>query len=219
VIAERLSGRPTVLLIGSVRGLADEVAPVLEQLQQFDPGAVAVSLSPEEAETLAEYFVGTRTEPIVPLSSSEASHAVGLARIAEVQVPAPALLGAVDWAMRGGRPVVGVDPPEDTYAEMFAAHIGYFELVRRTLRERSLVKRPPEVETADEYAVTWDRAMQPGAGSERLARARDDFAADRVRSLGRSYPRVALVVDRERFESFRRAFVSDRGPGSSPFPT
>jgi len=207
VIAERLSGRPTVLLVGSVRGLTDEVAPVQEQLEAFDPGAVAVSLSPEEAETLAQYFVGTPTEPVVPLTASEASHAIGLARIAEVQVPAPALLGAVDWATRHGRVVVGVDPPEDTYAEMFAAHIGYFELVRRTLRERQLVKRPPDVETADAYALTWDRTMQPGAGSESLAKARDDFAADQVRGLGRTHPRVALIVDRERFESFRRAFA------------
>lgn len=213
MIAEHLSGPPTVLLIGSVRGLTDEVAPVLEKLQEFNPAAVAVSLAPEEAETLAQYFVGTRTEPIVPLSASEASHAVGLARIAEVQVPAPALLGAVEWATRGGRPVVGVDPPEDTYAEMFAAHIGYFELVRRTLRERNLVKRPPKVASADEYALTWDRTMQPGAGSARLAQAREEFAADRVRRLGRTYPHVAVVVDRERFDPFRRAFAAGRGPG------
>ena len=213
MIAERLPGRPTVLLVGSVRGLADEVGPVQEQLVAFDPGVVAVSLSPEEAETLAQYFVGTPTEPVVLLSASEASHAVGLARIAGVQVPAPALLGAVDWATRAGRPVVGVDPPEDTYAEMFAAHIGYFELVRRTLRERQLVKRPPDVETPDEYALAWDRTMQPGAGSERLAQARDEFAADQVRGLGRTHPKVALVVDRERFDSFRRAFASG-GPSA-----
>lgn len=137
---------------------------------------------------------------------------MGLARISEVQVPAPALLGAVDWATRGGRPVFGVDPPEDSYAEMFAAHIGYFELVRRTLRERQLVKRPPDVETADEYALAWDRTMQPGAGSERLARARDEFAVGRVRELGQEYPKVALVVDRERFDSFRK--VLGNAPGS-----
>jgi hypothetical protein len=208
VIAERLPGRPTILLVGSVRGLADEVEPVQRQLEVFDPGAVAVSLSPEETETLAQYFVGTPTEPVVPLSASESSHAVGLARIAAVQVPAPALLGAVDWATRGGRPVIGVDPPEDTYAEMFAAHIGYFELVRRTLRERRLVKQPPDVKSADDYALAWERTMQPGSGSERLARARDEYAADRVRTLGRSYPKVALVVDRERFESFRKVFAA-----------
>lgn len=209
MIAERLSGRPTVLLVGSVRGLADEVGPVQQQLDAFDPSAVAVSLSPEEADTLAQYFVGTPTEPVVPLSSSEASHAVGLARISEVQVPAPALLTAVDWARRRGRPVLGVDPPEDSYAEMFAAHIGYFELVRRTLRERSLVKQPPAADSADEYALAWDRTMQPGAGSERLARARDQFAADQVRGLGRQHSRVALVVDRERYAAFLRAFGVD----------
>ena len=212
MIAERLSGRPTILLVGSVRGLADEVGPVQEALTSFDPGAIAVSLSPEETETLTKYFVGTPTEPVVPLSTSESSHAVGLARISEVQVPAPALLGAVDWAARGGRPVFGVDPPEDSYAEMFAAHIGYFELVRRTLRERQLVKRPPEAETADEYALAWDRTMQPGAGSERLAKARDEFAADRIRALGREYPKVALVVDRERFESFKKVLGKPAAP-------
>jgi len=212
VIAERLTGRPTVLLIGSVRGLADEVAPLDAQLDAFDPEAVAVSLSPEEADTLAQYFVGTPTEPVVPLSGSEASHAVGLARLAEVRVPAPALLGAVEWATRNGRPVLGVDPPEDTYAEMFAAHIGYLELVRRTLRERRLVKRPPEATTADEYALAWDGTMQPGAGSERLARARDDYAATQVRGLGKEHATVALVVDRERFESFQRALRTTTGP-------
>jgi hypothetical protein len=209
VIAERLSGRPTILLIGSVRGLTDEVAPIQQQLDAFDPGAVAVSLSPEETSTLAQYFVGTATEPLVPLSASEASHAVGLARIADVQVPAPALLGAVEWATRSARPVVGVDPSEDTYAEMFAAHIGYFELVRRTLRERQLVKRPPQAETADEYALSWDHTMQPGAGSERLARARDEFAAAQVRGLGGRHAKVAVVADRERFDAFRKAFAGD----------
>ncbi len=205
MIAERLSGRPTILLLGSVRGLAEEGAAVVSQLDAFSPAAVAVSLSPEEADTLAQYFVGTLTEPVVPLSASEASHAVGLARIADVQVPAPALLSAVDWARRHDRPVRGVDPPEDSYAEMFAAHIGYFELVRRTLRERQLVKAPPEAESPDDYALSWDRTMRPGAGSERLARARDEYAADQVREIGRSAATVAVVVDRERFDAFRLA--------------
>lgn len=213
MIAERLPGRPTVLLVGSVRGLAEEVGPVEGQLDAFDPQAVAVSLSPEEAETLAKYFVATPTEPVVPLSSSEAAHAVGLARLSEVQVPAPALLAAVDWAKQRGRPVLGVDPPEDSYAEMFAAHIGYFELVRRTLRERQLVKQPPEAESADEYALTWDRTMRPGSGSERLARARDEFAASQVRGLGQVYARVAFVVDRERFEPLRGAFQAVQPSG------
>lgn len=208
MIAERLPGRPTVLLIGSVRGLADEVGPIRDELDAFDPEAVAVTLSPEETSTLAEYFAGTPTEPLVPLSASEASHAVGLARIAEVQVPAPALLGAVEWAAGRDRPLVGVDPPEDSYAEMFAAHIGYFELVRRTLRERQLVKRPPDVETPDEYAIAWDQSMRPGTGSTRLARARDDFAISRVKALGRQHATVALVADRERYASFRQAFGS-----------
>ena len=205
MIAERLPGRPAVLLVGSVRGLAEEVGPVQAELDRFDPAAVGVSLSPEEAQTLAQYFVGTPTEPVVPLSSSEASHAVGLARISEVQVPAPALLTAVEWAQRRGRPVLGLDPPEDSYAEMFAAHIGYFELVRRTLRERQLVKAPPEAPSADDYALTWDRTMQPGAGSRALAQARDQYAVDQVRALGPAYPTVGVVVDRERYASFRTA--------------
>ncbi len=206
MIVERLPGRPTVLLVGSVRGLAGEGAAVANQLDEFAPSAVAVSLSPEETETLSQYFVGTPTEPVVPLSASEAAHAVGLARLGEVQVPAPALLSAVDWARRHDRPVLGIDPPEDSYAEMFAAHIGYFELVRRTLRERQLVKAPPEADTPDEYALAWDRTMRPGAGSQTLARARDAYAADQVREMGRTAATVAVVVDRERFDAFYAAF-------------
>jgi hypothetical protein len=208
VIVERLAGRPSILLIGSVRGAVDEASTVRGELDAFDPGAVAVSLAPEEAETLVHYFVDTPTEPLVPLSASEASHAVGLARLTEVRVPAPALLAAVDWAKRRARPAVGVDPPEDVYAEMFAAHIGYLELVRRTLRERTLVKQPPALPTAEEYALSWDRSMQPGGGSARLLRARDEYAAKKVVEMGGSHASVAVVVDRERFSSLRTALAA-----------
>ncbi len=203
MIAAPLRADPRILVVGAVRGLPSEVDPLLRALGEFDPGAVAVTLSTEEATTLRTHFVGTPTEPIVPLSNAEAAQAVGLARLAEVRLPAPALLAAIDWAASRGRPAVGVDPSEDAYAELFASSIGYVELVRRTLRERQLVKRPPDASTADEYALAWDRTMAPGAGSQRLVRERDACAAARVRELRAAHGSVALVADRERYESVR----------------
>jgi hypothetical protein len=208
VIVETAPSDRSIVLIGVVRGLGRESDEVPTVLEEREPAAVALTLSEEETDALRTHFLNARVEPIVPLSRSESAHATGLARIEAVQVPTPAFLAALEWGALRNRPVRGVDPTEEAYAEMFAEHIGYFELVRRTLRERALVKRPPVTASAEAYAVAWERAMTPGRGSARLARARDAVAAEKVRSLRRRYGSVAALVDRERFDSFRAALES-----------
>ncbi len=210
MIVDRIGSPPGLLLAGAVRGLPSEVSALREALDEFQPAAVAVTLSEEETETLRGHFVGTPAEPVVPLSGSETAHAVGLARLLDVQVPAPAHLAALEWGVTHARPVVGVDPSEEIYAELFSAHIGYLELVRRTLRERRLVKEPPAENSPEAYALAWERRMTPGAGSERLVRARDGFVVDRIQELRTRYRRLAVVADRERYESLHGLLGSSR---------
>jgi hypothetical protein len=197
VIERALDG---VTVVGAVRGLVAEGDRVRARLERVHPSAVGIAISPDELTGLREYFVSPETEPVVPLAPTEAGEVRGLARYGEVGVPNPAAVEAIRWSDASAVNVEGVDPSDDDYAEWFADSISYVELVRRTLRERRVVKRPPTPATADEFALAWSGTINKGAGSRRLMARRD---AAVVEGLGRLRARAAsivLLVDRERFD-------------------
>jgi len=196
------------LVIGSVRGLLSEVPRVLARLDEFAPERTAIGISPDEVEGLRTYFVGTETEPVVPLAPTEAAEVRALTQYGEVRVPNPTYPAILAWGRDRGIPVDPVDPSDDRYAEMFADHIGYTELVRRTLRERRLSKRPPTPSTADEFAVAWGEPPSERGGSARLAESREAHLVAAVRALEGRPSRVAIVVDRERFDGVVAALGS-----------
>ena len=206
MIRATVRGVNGLVLFGVIRGLTSEVAPLLAGLQETRPGAVAVAVPPEELAGIAQYFVGTPVEPLVPLSEMESAEASGLARYGEVRVPPPALPALISWGRSREVPVVGVDPPDDEYAGLFTQHIRYVDLVRRTVSERRIVRAPPEAPTPEEFVLARERAIARGRGSERLARAREERVARATRTLLQAHPRVALVVDRERMDGVRAAF-------------
>ena len=189
------------LVLAPVRGLLGEVAPLLARLDAFAPDAIAVGLSPDEARSLKEHFVGRSCEPLVPLAPTEVAELRALARFGDVAVPNPTYPAVLAWGAARGVPVAAVDPSDDAYAMMFTDHIGYTELVRRTLRERKLTRSPPDAGSADEFALTWGRTLAKTRGSARLAAARDAVLAEGARALGAQYRRIAVVVERERFPS------------------
>jgi len=191
-------GQPELRLFGVVRGLVPEVAPLRDAVAAFAPEAVGLGISPDELEALAAHFLDDAAEPVVPLGGTEVAETTALARYGEVGVPHPAFVDLLAWGRRTGLPVVGMDPGEDEQAEMFVAHIGYFELVRRTVRERRAGRKPPPAVTADEFALAWDREIHPGRGSERYALAREHGLVASLLGLRTEHRRVAVVVDRDR---------------------
>ena len=200
---ERVRSVSDVLLLAPVRGLAADVAPLLAQLDAYSPEVVGLGLSADELAALDQYFVRSEADPIVPLTTAEASEVRGLSRFGEVRVPNPAYTEVLRWA--GGRsvPVEPLDPSEDRTANLFTEHIGYVELVRRTVKERAVSRRPPAAATPDDFALQWDREVAGGRGSREFARARDRYLVRGVQRLGAGRSRVALVVDRERFDLVR----------------
>jgi hypothetical protein len=199
VNALRLPGPPPCLVVGAVRGLVSEGPRVTEALRTFAPARVALGVSPEEAAGLKEHFGSPREEPWVPLSSSELAYARSLARLEEVRVPSPSFVAALRYAAEQGILAEGVEPSEETYADLFFQHVRYTELLRRTLAERSLLKSPPGAASGGELADLWEARMRRGKGSQRLAKARTEHLRAEVT---RSPPgeRVAVVVDSEHFE-------------------
>jgi hypothetical protein len=203
VISSTLDVGATVLLLGPVRGLASDARAVRHALDAFRPEAIGAGVAAEELRGLVEYFVDVPAEPVVPLASTELSEVRGLCRFGEVRVPNPAFLEALAWGRAWGVPVTPLDPTEEEAATMFTEHIGYVELVRRTVREHRLGRSPPTPSSADAFALAWDRSIARGRGSRRLAAARDDHFVQGARRLAEGRRQIALVVDRERYDSVR----------------
>lgn len=208
MISSTVGDAPTLLLVGVVRGLVAEVEPLLAEVERFAPKALGLGISEEELAGLKEHFVGRDSEPLVPLSGTELSEARGLSRFGEVRVPSPTSLALLEWARATALPVAALDPSDDRYAELFTDHISYLELVRRTLRERRLTKSAPTASSAEEFAARWHESIAGGRGSRSFDRARAASLAEAVRRLAGDHARIAVVVDRERYETVRDALGS-----------
>ena len=211
MISARLDLGASFLLLAPVRGLVADAEAVPQSLADFSPEAIGAGLAAEEMAGLVQYFVGAPAEPVVPLGPTELSEVRGLARFGEVRVPNPAFVRTLLWAREREVPVAALDPDEESAASLFTQHIGYVELVRRTVREHRLGRSPPTPSSADAFALAWDRSVGGGRGSRRLAGARDDHLADGARRLAAGRRRVALVVDRERFDSVRARLAGPSG--------
>jgi hypothetical protein len=203
VISATFTSAPRVLLLAPVRGLASEVARLLSALEEFAPTRVGLGLSSDELRGLSDYFVVADAEPVVPLTANETSEVRGLVRFGEVRVPNPSFVETLRWAHSHRVPVEALDPDDERTAALFAEHIGYFELVRRTVRERRVARSPPAPSSADEFALAWDRGIASGRGSRDFAEARDQHLVSRLPALTADGSSLAVVVDRERFESIR----------------
>jgi hypothetical protein len=203
VISQEILPGGAVLLLAPVRGLSSEVPRALTVLTAYQPEAVGLGLSAEEMQGLLDYFVLAEAEPIVPLSSTEASEVRGLSRFGEVRVPNPSFVEVLRWGRSRSIPVEPLDPSDERSASLFAEHIGYVELVRRTVRERRVSRHPPAPSSPDEFALSWDREVASGRGSRDFAGARDRHLARAVERLRSGRSRTAVVVDRERFDDVR----------------
>jgi hypothetical protein len=203
ITAEVPRGGP-VLLVAPVRGVTTEAERAVGALDAFGPVAVGLGLSVEELRGLTDYFVLSEAEPVVPLTPTETSEVRGLVRFGEVRVPNPTFVRVIAWGRARSVPVEALDPSDERSASLFAEHIGYLELVRRTVREHRVSRAPPSPSTPDEYALAWDREVAPGRGSRSFAEARDRHLVREVARLAQGRGRVAVVVDRERFDPVRQ---------------
>lgn len=205
-----------LLIAGTVRGIWTEAAPLIAQLEAFGPKALAIGVSFDELTGLNDHFIGQPSEPLVPLSTNEAAEVRGLTKFGDVGVPNPSTLAALEWAKSRGVLVEAVEPSDETYATMFTRHISYVELVRRTLRERKLAKKGYDAATADDFANGWHATQTPGSGSRRFDAARAAALCDATEALVGRFQRVALVVDRERFDAVTERLGDGSGPRATP---
>ena len=215
MITARIPPDASILLLAPVRGLTAEIAPTIGALSDYRPDLVGLGTSSEEMRGLLDYFVLAEAEPIVPLSLTETSEVRGLSRFGEVRVPNPTFIEILRWGQERSIPVEPLDPSDEESAHLFAEHIGYVELVRRTVRERRISRHLPTPSSADEFALQWDREVASGRGSRGLAGARDRHLAREVARLRSGRSRTVVVIDRERFDDVRGLLTDGIPPSMS----
>lgn len=199
MIVGRKPGPPELLVAGVVRGFVADADLLLRTLSEFRPEALAVGLGPEELTAYTEHFVDARAEPLAPLLPTEQAEVHGISRYGDVQLPHAPFLAALAWARELQIPVHPADLGEEEYADLFAEHIGYFELVHRTVAERRLTRKAPTASTADEFVVGWAESVGSGRRSREFEAARTASMARAIRGFGMGRRRIAVLVDRERY--------------------
>lgn len=184
----------TVHILGVVKGLRSEAERVREAFDRVRPDKVAVSLSKEEVEGLRN--IPEDFEP--ELSRYDEIYAKGLERYGEVAAPPPCYVAAVELADHLGIPLVPVDLDEDSFSELYCAAVTGPALFRHSTRTWLLRHRRFEADTAEEYVVRWDRAVNNMEGMRLIEQKRAEAIAKGISDLASGGTELLAVVELER---------------------
>lgn len=199
-------GEGTVHILPVVKGLVSEAGRVEDSFEQVRPDKAAVSLSKEEVlglRNLPEDF-----EP--ELSRYDEIYAEGLGRFGEVAAPPPCYVAAVELADHLGIPLLPIDLDEDSFSELYCAAVSGSALFRHSTRTWLLRRRRFGAETAEEYVLRWDRAVNNMEGMRLIERKRAERMAEALVDAASGGGHVLAVIELERAEDVRSILA--KGP-------
>lgn len=205
----------TVLLIGVVRGLAEDSAELLRLLRSESWDVVGVGCAPERwGELEAGSQAPTEDEETDPLTDRYLRH---LARWGIPEDPErwlERLKAACEAQRLACEPL---DLPVDRYADRAAALIGGWALARQALRLRRMRRGRISAPTPEEFVSRWERATSPGPGFRALEAEQESFfAAGILRLVEMSPPRrILAIVEAERYAGVL-ARLESQGSGTAP---
>ena len=187
-------GEATVSLFPAVRGLPSEGDAVRQAIELLRPDIVALSVSPEELETLRTYR-GGRLEPD---TAEDEAYVAGLSAWEEPMMPPPCFTVAARTALARNLRLEALDLGEEAYTDAYTKNVTTMELLRQGRLESRLLKKRFRVSTPQQFAVAWDAEVNRTAGFARLQKEREGFIAARLRELAEGTTRVLAVVEVER---------------------
>lgn len=187
-------GRGEVALQPVIRGLVAEAATVRNLLESGEYDAVALSVSPEELDTL-------RANPGVrasPANAEEEIYMEGLSRFGEVRKPPPCFTEAVRVAGTHGIALEPLDLDEEAFADAYAREVSGVEMVRYSLGLKRLRRLSFPSSSPEAFLRAFDDAVNRLRGHRRLERAREGHMAKALEGLSRKHRRLLALVERER---------------------
>lgn len=184
----------TVHLLPVIKGLKSEAEKVKDAFERIHPHKVAVSLSKEELQGLRDMPEDFEPE----LSRYDEIYADGLGRFGEVAAPPPCYVAAVELADHHGVPLVAVDLDEDSFSELYCAAVTGPALFRHSTRTWLLKRRRFDAETAEEYVLRWDRAVNNMEGMRLIEHKRAEAIAEGIASTSSPGRSLLAIVELER---------------------
>ena len=169
----------------------DKVATSIETMR---PDLVALSISPEELETLRTYRGGN----LEPETTEDEVYVAGLSAWEEPVMPPPCFTRAVKSAAVRKVRLEAVDMDEASYTDAYTASVSTMELILQGRLENRLLKKRFKVSTPQDFALAWDAEINRTVGFARLQKERERFIASRLRDLAQGTTKVLAVVEVER---------------------
>lgn len=189
-------GDCTVYVLGVIKGLKSETDKVRHAFDEIAPDKAVISLSKEELEGLRN--IPEDYEP--ELSRYEEIYAEGLERFGEVAAPPPCYIAALELADHRRIPLVPVDLDEQTYTELYCAAIPGTTLFRHSTRTWLLKRRRFSDESAEQFVLAWDKAVNSLEGFRTIETKRAEAMAKGIRKATDGSRRMLAVIELERAE-------------------
>src|SRR3989475_746422 len=187
-------GPASVTILSVVRGLPSEKSIVADAIRTTKPGVVALSIGPEELETLRVYHGG----PLEPENFEEEIYVAGLSAWEPPVKPPPCFTEAVRVAEKQGTRLEAIDMDEVTYTENYVDSVSTLEVIFQGRLERRLAKKRFDARTPQEFVLAWDAEVNGPPGFARLQAKREAFMAARLRQIAAEGASVLAVIEVER---------------------
>lgn len=194
----------TVHLLPVIKGLTSEADKVRDAFDRIHPDKVAVSLSKEEVEGLRN--IPEDFEP--ELSRYDEIYVNGLERFGEVAAPPPCYVATVELADHLGIPLVPVDLDEDSFSELYCAAVTGPALFRHSTRTWLLKRRRFDADSAEEFVLRWDHAVNNMQGMRLIEGKRAETIAKGITAICDAGRQVLAVVEFERAAEVAEALES-----------
>lgn len=185
-----------VTLVPVIKGLVEEGNRVSGIIGSTGHDCVALSISVEEIEGLRNLDPSSEYE----MNNVEIAYAKLLSGFGEVQVPPPCFYQAVLTADREGIPTEALDMDDLEYTDAYCELIKIRDMFRESIVSKRILKTKFDVTTVEDFILDWDRRINSPKGFRLLEQRREEFIADRISALTKSYNKVLALVDMERSE-------------------
>src|SRR3989441_4005654 len=187
-------GLASVTILSVVRGLPSERSTVATAIRTTKPDVVALSIGPEEVQTLRVYDGG----PLEPENFEEEIYVAGLSAWEPPVKPPPCFTEAVRIADKRGTRLEALDMDEVTYTENYVDSVSGLEVVFQGRLERRLAKKRFDARTPQEFVLAWDAEVNGPPGFARLQARREGVMAARLREIAAGGSSVLAGIERER---------------------
>ena len=201
---EVLLGRASVRILPVVRGLPSGAETVRRAIDSIHPTVVALSIGPEELQTLRRYDGG----PLAPDNFEEEIYVAGLSAWETPIKPAPCFSGAIKVAEARAVRLEAIDMDEVTYTESYVDCVSTLEVMFVGRMEKRLTKKRFRATNPQDFVLEWDAAVNGSPGFVRLQARREAFMANRLREISASNDSVLAVIEAERAKGVLTALHS-----------